>query len=53
MDEGAWGWSTTVSPTHAGPQGQPVPTRLAANEERIALGTELHRSRPSMSLKKN
>ncbi len=35
---GAWGWSTTVSPTHAGPRGEPVPTRLAANDERVALG---------------
>jgi N-acyl-D-aspartate/D-glutamate deacylase len=34
---GAWGWSTTDSPTHAGPAGQPVPTRLAADEERVAL----------------
>src|SRR5438046_3054908 len=34
LDAGAWGWSTTVSPTHAGPKGQPVPTRLANNEER-------------------
>src|SRR5215813_11538897 len=41
LDEGAWGWSTTVSPTHAGPQGQPVPTRLAAHDERIALGRTL------------
>jgi N-acyl-D-amino-acid deacylase len=41
LDEGAWGWSTTVSPTHAGPQGQPVPTRLATNDERIALGRTL------------
>jgi N-acyl-D-aspartate/D-glutamate deacylase len=41
LEEGAWGWSTTVSPTHAGPQGQPVPTRLAANEERVALGRTL------------
>src|SRR5262245_2821404 len=38
---GAWGWSTTVSPTHAGPKGEPVPTRLAANDERIALGRTL------------
>jgi N-acyl-D-aspartate/D-glutamate deacylase len=38
LDEGAWGWSTTVSPTHAGPKGEPVPTRLAANDERVALG---------------
>src|SRR5438128_1136705 len=30
LEAGARGWSTTDSPTHAGPQGQPVPTRLAA-----------------------
>jgi N-acyl-D-aspartate/D-glutamate deacylase len=41
LEEGAWGWSTTVSPTHAGPKGEPVPTRLAANEERVALGRTL------------
>jgi N-acyl-D-aspartate/D-glutamate deacylase len=41
MEEGAWGWSTTNSPTHAGPQGQPVPTRLASDEERVALGRTL------------
>ena len=41
LDEGAWGWSTTVSPTHAGPKGEPVPTRLAANDERLALGRTL------------
>jgi N-acyl-D-aspartate/D-glutamate deacylase len=41
MDEGAWGWSTTNSPTHAGPQGQPVPTRLANDAERVALGRTL------------
>jgi N-acyl-D-amino-acid deacylase len=41
MDEGAWGWSTTNSPTHAGPQGQPVPTRLANDDERVALGRTL------------
>ena len=38
MDAGAWGWSTTNSPTHAGPKGQPVPTRLATDDERVALG---------------
>ena len=41
LDAGAWGWSTTVSPTHAGPAGEPVPTRLAENDERIALGRTL------------
>src|ERR671935_2463140 len=38
MDAGAWGWSTTDSPTHAGPKGEPVPTRLADDDERVALG---------------
>jgi N-acyl-D-aspartate/D-glutamate deacylase len=41
LDAGAWGWSTTVSPTHAGPKGEPVPTRLADNAERVALGRTL------------
>ena len=41
MEEGAWGWSTTNSPTHAGPSGEPVPSRLASNEERVALGRTL------------
>ncbi|MGH7334139.1 MAG: N-acyl-D-amino-acid deacylase family protein [Candidatus Rokuibacteriota bacterium] len=41
LADGAWGWSTTVSPTHAGPRGEPVPTRLAANDERVALGRTL------------
>lgn len=38
VEAGAWGWSTTASPTHAGPSGEPVPTRLAENDERLALG---------------
>jgi N-acyl-D-aspartate/D-glutamate deacylase len=38
MEDGAWGWSTTNSPTHAGTKGEPVPTRLAADAERVALG---------------
>jgi N-acyl-D-aspartate/D-glutamate deacylase len=41
MAAGAWGWSTTASPTHAGPKGEPVPTRLADNAERVALGRAL------------
>jgi N-acyl-D-aspartate/D-glutamate deacylase len=41
LDAGGWGWSTTDSPTHAGPHGEPVPTRLAADEERVALGRTL------------
>src|SRR5262249_45670283 len=35
LEAGAWGWSTTASPTHAGPSGEPVPTRLADNAERM------------------
>ena len=38
MEDGAWGWSTTNSPTHAGTKGEPVPTRLADDAERVALG---------------
>lgn len=38
MEAGAWGWSTTNSPTHAGPHGEKVPSRLAADAERVALG---------------
>ena len=38
MEAGAWGWSTTNSPTHAGTRGEPVPSRLAADAERLALG---------------
>ncbi len=41
LEAGAWGWSTTASPTHAGPSGEPVPTRLAGNDERLALGRTL------------
>jgi N-acyl-D-aspartate/D-glutamate deacylase len=41
MEDGAWGWSTTNSPTHAGTKGEPVPTRLAADAERVALGRTL------------
>src|SRR5256885_15202210 len=41
LEAGAWGWSTTDSPTHAGTAGQPVPERLAADEERVALGRTL------------
>ncbi len=41
LDAGAWGWSTTASPTHAGPSGEPVPTRLADNDERVALARTL------------
>src|SRR3989441_6113971 len=41
LEAGAWGWSTTASPTHAGPSGEPVPTRLAGNDKRLALGRTL------------
>lgn len=41
LEAGAWGWSTTASPTHAGPSGEPVPTRLAGTDERLALGRTL------------
>ncbi len=41
LEAGAWGWSTTNSPTHAGPKGEPVPTRLAVDAERVALGRTL------------
>ena len=41
LEAGAWGWSTTASPTHAGPSGEPVPTRLAGNDERLALARTL------------
>ena len=41
LEAGAWGWSTTASPTHAGPSGEPVPTRLAENDERLALARTL------------
>src|SRR5229473_2572307 len=35
LEAGAWGWSTTASPTHAGP------SRLAGNDERLALARTL------------
>jgi N-acyl-D-amino-acid deacylase len=41
MQAGAWGWSATVSPTHAGPSGEPVPSRIAENPERVALARTL------------
>jgi len=41
LEAGAWGWSTTASPTHAGPKGQPVPSRLADNAERVAFARTL------------
>src|SRR5262249_34820382 len=43
LEEGAWGWSTTNSPTHAAPprggrRGPRVPTGRPTDEERAALG---------------
>src|SRR5204863_4381701 len=40
-EKGAWRSSPTNPPTHPGPQGQPVPTRLANDKERVALGRTL------------
>lgn len=37
MEAGAWGWTTSVSPTHVGPTGDPVPSRFADNAELYAL----------------
>src|SRR2546428_513382 len=41
FEEVAGGGSPPGSAAHAGPQGQPVPSRLAAHDERIALGRTL------------
>ena len=37
MSVGACGWSTTVSPTHVGPGGAPVPSRMADDRELLEL----------------
>jgi N-acyl-D-aspartate/D-glutamate deacylase len=37
MDAGAAGFATSLSPTHAGDAGRPVPSRLASAEEMDAL----------------
>jgi N-acyl-D-amino-acid deacylase len=39
MEAGAWGWTTSVSPTHVGPTGDPVPSRLADNQELYELAS--------------
>jgi N-acyl-D-aspartate/D-glutamate deacylase len=41
LEAGAWGWSTTNSPTHAGPSGEPVPSRMADDAERLAFARTL------------
>jgi len=37
LEEGGCGFSTTVSPTHSDHNGDPVPSRWAADEETVAL----------------
>lgn len=37
MEAGAFGWSTSLSPTHVGPDGRPVPSRMADNAEVLDL----------------
>jgi len=49
LDEGAMGFSSTVSPTHNDADGNPVPSRHASREELIALARTV-RDHPGTSL---
>ena len=41
MASGAWGFTTSLSPTHYGWEGEPVPSRQASHEEVLELGSVL------------
>ena len=49
LEEGALGFSSTISPTHNDADGQPVPSRHASHEELIALA-RVCRDHPGTSL---
>ena len=41
MESGAFGWTTSMSQTHVGPTGDPVPSRYAENKELYELASVL------------
>ena len=41
MEAGAFGWTTSISPTHVGPSGDPVPSRYSDNRELFAFADTL------------